>query len=209
MLLKSSPFELDREAMILRNNKLLKHYDQLNIIRNRKNLFLPKISSLSKNNIFSPKKTLGKNFKYKQLIQLKINEENEQMCNKIKEISNRPFKKVLPEQKLFFNLLNFKKKSRNNIRKQNFEFLVKSNDAIRKRINDINPVINHKALALEYQKTRKIYKLNKKLKPCLSGGNNCLTRDDYSFLEKSKDSFSKDVKLKKIKIKKLGLFKKV
>ena len=209
MLLKSSPFELDREAMILRNNKLLKHYDQLNIIRNRKNLFLPKISSLSKNNIFSPKKTLGKNFKYKQLIQLKINEENEQMCNKIKEISNRPFKKVLPEQKLFFNLINFKKKSRNNIRKQNFEFLVKSNDAIRKRINDINPVINHKVLALEYQKTRKIYKLNKKLKPCLSGGNNCLTRDDYSFLEKSKDSFSKDVKLKKIKIKKLGLFKKV
>ena len=209
MLLKSSPFELDREAMILRNNKLLKHYDQLNIIRNRKNLFLPKISSLSKNNIFSPKKTLGKNFKYKQLIQLKINKENEQMCNKIKEISNRPFKKVLPEQKLFFNLINFKKKSRNNIRKQNFEFLVKSNDAIRKRINDINPVINHKALALEYQKTRKIYKLNKKLKPCLSGGNNCLTRDDYSFLEKSKDSFSKDVKLKKIKIKKLGLFKKV
>ena len=209
MLLKSSPFELDREAMILRNNKLLKHYDQLNIIRNRKNLFLPKISSLSKNNIFSPKKTLGKNFKYKQLIQLKINEENEQMCNKIKEISNRPFKKVLPEQKLFFNLINFKKKSRNNIRKQNFEFLIKSNDAIRKRINDINPVINHKALALEYQKTRKIYKLNKKLKPCLSGGNNCLTRDDYSFLEKSKDSFSKDVKLKKIKIKKLGLFKKV
>ena len=209
MLLKSSPFELDREAMILRNNKLLKHYDQLNIIRNRKNLFLPKISSLSKNNIFSPKKTLGKNFKYKQLIQLKINEENEQMCNKIKEISNRPFKKVLPEQKLFFNLINFKKKSRNNIRKQNFEFLVKSNDAIRKRINDINPVINHKALALEYQKTRKIYKLNKKLKPCFSGGNNCLTRDDYSFLEKSKDSFSKDVKLKKIKIKKLGLFKKV
>ena len=209
MLLKSSPFELDREAMILRNNKLLKHYDQLNIIRNRKNLFLPKISSLSKNNIFSPKKTLGKNFKYKQLIQLKINEENEQMCNKIKEISNRPFKKVLPEQKLFFNLINFKKKSRNNIRKQNFEFLIRSNDAIRKRINDINPVINHKALALEYQKTRKIYKLNKKLKPCLSGGNNCLTRDDYSFLEKSKDSFSKDVKLKKIKIKKLGLFKKV
>ena len=209
MLLKSSPFELDREAMILRNNKLLKHYDQLNIIRNRKNLFLPKISSLSKNNIFSPKKTLGKNFKYKQLIQLKINEENEQMCNKIKEISNRPFKKVLPEQKLFFNLINFKKKSRNNIRKQNFEFLIKSNDAMRKRISDINPVINHKALALEYQKTRKIYKLNKKLKPCLSGGNNCLTRDDYSFLEKSRDSFSKDVKLKKIKIKKLGLFKKV
>ena len=54
-----------------------------------------------------------------------------------------------------------------------------------------------------------LMKLNKKLKPCLSGGNNYLTRDDYSFLEKSKDSFSKDVKLKKIKIKKLGLFKKV
>ena len=206
MLLKKTPFELDRELMILRNNKLLKHYDQLNIIRNRKNLFLPKISSLSNNNIFSPTKTLGKKFKYKYLIQLRINAENEQMCNKINEITNRPNRKLSPEKDIFFNLINFKKKSRNNVRKQHLEFLVKSNDAIRKRINDVHPVINHKALDLEYRKTRKIYKLNKKLKPCFSGGNNCLTRDDYSFLEKSKDSFSKDVKLKKIKIKKLGLF---
>ena len=206
MLLKKTPFELDRELMILRNNKLLKHYDQLNIIRNRKNLFLPKISSLSNNNIFSPTKTLGKKFKYKYLIQLRINAENEQMCNKINEITNRPNKKLSPEKDIFFNLINFKKKSRNNVRKQHLEFLVKSNDAIRKRINDIHPVINHKELDLEYRKTRKIYKLNKKLKPCFSGGNNCLTRDDYSFLEKSKDSFSKDVKLNKIKIKKLGLF---
>jgi len=206
MLLKKTPFELDREIMILRNNKLLKHYDQLNIIRNRKNLFLPKISSLSNNNIFSPTKTLGKKFKYKYLIQLRINAENEQMCNKINEITNRPNRKLSPEKDIFFNLINFKKKSRNNVRKQHLEFLVKSNDAIRKRINDVHPVINHKALDLEYRKTRKIYKLNKKLKPCFSGGNNCLTRDDYSFLEKSKDSFSKDVKLNKIKIKKLGLF---
>jgi hypothetical protein len=206
MLLKKTPFELDRELMILRNNKLLKHYDQLNIIRNRKNLFLPKISSLSNNNIFSPTKTLGKKFKYKYLIQLRINAENEQMCNKINEITNRPNRKLSPEKDIFFNLINFKKKSRNNVRKQHLEFLVKSNDAIRKRINDVHPVINHKALDLEYRKTRKIYKLNKKLKPCFSGGNNCLTRDDYSFLEKSKDSFSKDVKLNKIKIKKLGLF---
>ena len=36
MLLKSSPFELDREAMILRNNKLLKHYDQLNNFHKKK-----------------------------------------------------------------------------------------------------------------------------------------------------------------------------
>ena len=31
MKLKYSPFELDKEFMIQRNNKLLKHYDQLNI----------------------------------------------------------------------------------------------------------------------------------------------------------------------------------
>ena len=117
MLLKKTPFELDRELMILRNNKLLKHYDQLNIIRNRKNLFLPKISSLSNNNIFSPTKTLGKKFKYKYLIQLRINAENEQMCNKINEITNRPNKKLSPEKDIFFNLINFKKKSRKNVRK--------------------------------------------------------------------------------------------
>ena len=31
MKLKYSPFKLDKEFMIQRNNKLLKHYDQLNI----------------------------------------------------------------------------------------------------------------------------------------------------------------------------------
>ena len=197
MLLKHSPFELDRESMILRNNKLLKHYDQLNLIKNRKNLFLPKISSPSKNKIF------------KNIFQYKIDQENEKMCNKIESITNRPLKKVLSEQEMFYNLIKFNKKSRNKIRKLNLDLLVKSNDAIRKRINDVHPVINHKELDKQYKKTRKIYKLNKKLKPCFSCGNNCLTRDDYSYIEKSKESSSSGAKLNRIKFKKLGLAKKI
>jgi len=209
MLLKHSPFELDRESMILRNNKLLKHYDQLNLIKNRKNLFLPKISSPSKNKICSPKKNSTKNKIFKNIFQYKIDQENEKMCNKIESITNRPLKKVLSEQEMFYNLLKFNKKSRNKIRKLNLDLLVKSNDAIRKRINDVHPVINHKELDKQYKKTRKIYKLNQKLKPCFSCGNNCLTRDDYSYIEKSKESSSSGAKLNRIKFKKLGLAKKI
>ena len=207
MKLKYSPFELDKEFMIQRNNKLLKHYDQLNIIRNRKNLFLPKITSPNKNKIFSPKRTNMNNNLYKNIFQNKIDKENEKICNKLNEISNRPLKNLKTEGKVFSDILNLNKKSRNKIRKLHLDLLIKSNMEIKKRINNIHPVINHNELNLQYLKTREIYKLNQKLKPCLSCGNNCLTRDDYSMLEKSKDSPSPDAKLKKIKFKKLGLSK--
>jgi hypothetical protein len=209
MLLKYSPFELDKESMIIRNNKLLKHYDQLNIIKNRKNLFLPKIVSPSKSNMLSQKKTNVNNKVFKNIFQTKINQENEKMNNKIIEISNRPILKVREDEQLFFNLIKLNKKSRNKIRQQNMDLLVKSNREIRKRINNIHPVINHNELNLQYLKSRKVYRLNQKLKPCFSCGNNCLTRDDYSVIEKSKskDSPSPGIKVKKIKFKKLGVSK--
>ena len=200
MKLKYSPFELDKEFMIQRNNKLLKHYDQLNIIRNRKNLFLPKINSPNKNKIFSPKRTNMNSNLYKNIFQNKINKENEKICNKLNEISNRPLKNLKTEGKVFSDILNLNKKSRNKIRKLHLDLLIKSNMEIKKRINNIHPVINHNELNLQYLKTREIYKLNQKLKPCLSCGNNCLTRDDYSIIEKSKESISPDIKTKKIKL---------
>ena len=208
MKLKYSPFELDKEFMIQRNNKLLKHYDQLNIIRNRKNLFLPKITSPNKNKIFSPKRTNMNSNLYKNIFQNKINKENEKICNKLNEISNRPLKILKTEGKVFSDILNLNKKSRNKIRKLHLDLLIKSNMEIKKRINNIHPVINHNELNLQYLKTREIYKLNQKLKPCLSCGNNCLTRDDYSIIEKSKESISPDIKTKKIKLQKLGLSQK-
>ena len=208
MKLKYSPFELDKEFMIQRNNKLLKHYDQLNIIRNRKNLFLPKITSPNKNKIFSPKRTNINSNLYKNIFQNKIDKENEKICNKLNEISNRPLKNLKTEGKVFSDILNLNKKSRNKIRKLHLDLLIKSNMEIKKRINNIHPVINHNELNLQYLKTREIYKLNQKLKPCLSCGNNCLTRDDYSIIEKSKESISPDIKTKKIKLQKLGLSQK-
>ena len=167
MLLKFSPFELDRESMILRNNKLLKHYNQLNLIKNRKNLFLPKISSPNRCKIFSPKKRIIKNNIFKNIVQSKIDKENEKMNNKINEITNRPMKKVLTEQQIFYNILKLNKKSRNKIRKQNMDLLVKSNIEMQKRIDNVHPVINHHELNKDYLKSRKIYKLNQKLKKLL------------------------------------------
>ena len=129
------------------------------------------------------------------------------MNNKIIEITNRPMLKVREDEQLFFNLIKLNKKSRNKIRQQNMDLLVKSNIEIRKRISNVHPVINHNELNLQYLKSRKVYRLNQKLNPCFSCGNNCLTRDDYSVIEKSKDSPSPGVKLKKIKFKKLGVSK--
>ena len=145
---------------------------------------------------------------YKNIFQNKINKENEKICNKLNEISNRPLKNLKTEGKVFSDILNLNKKSRNKIRKLHLNLLIKSNMEIKKRINNIHPVINHNELNLQYLKTREIYKLNQKLKPCLSCGNNCLTRDDYSIIEKSKESISPDIKTKKIKLQKLGLSQK-
>ena len=86
---------------------------------------------------------------------------------------------------------------------------MKSNIEMQKRIDNVHPVINHHELNKDYLKSRKIYKLNQKLKPCFSQGNNCLTRDDYSYIEKSKESSSSGAKLNRIKFKKLGLAKKI
>ena len=205
MRLKYSPFELDKEFMIQRNNKLLKHYDQLNIIRNRKNLFLPKINSPGQNKIFSPKRTNMNINLYKNIFQHEIDKENKKIFNKLDEISNRPLKNLKTEGKLFSDILSLNKKSINKIRKLHLDLLIKSNMEIKKRIDNIHPVINHNELNMEYLKTRQIYKLNQKLKPCLSCGNNCLTREDYSIIEKSKDTISPGIKTKKIKFKKLGL----
>ena len=39
----NTPFELNIESMIIRNNEMYKHFNQLNSIKNRKNLYLPKV----------------------------------------------------------------------------------------------------------------------------------------------------------------------
>ena len=163
MLLKNSPFELDKESMIIRNNKLLKHYDQLNLIKKRKNLFLPKIVSPLQSKMFSPKQININNNVFKNIFQSRIDRENEKMNNKIIEISNRPMKKVKEDEQFFFNLIKLNKKSRNKIRQQNMDLIVKSNIEIRKRISNVHPVINHNELNQQYLKSRKVYKLKKKI----------------------------------------------
>ena len=84
------------------------------------------------------------------------------------------------------------------------------------KINKENEKMNNKIIEITNRPMLKVRedeigrascRLNQKLKPCFSCGNNCLTRDDYSVIEKSKDSPSPGVKLKKIKFKKLGVSK--
>ena len=210
MLSINVPFELNKESMILRNNDLFKHYDKLNFIKNRKNIYLPKIKI--KKHLFSPnnnKSKISKNF-----LHLTIEKENQKFNNKINEINMRKNKNSL-NQKIIKKLLKEKKLSRENNRKMEFDLLAKTNTKILNRIKNVHPIINHKELKLQYLETRKVYHLSRKLKPCFSW-ENIFTKQDYSYMEKfgntkrnnslnNSSSSNEKIKLIKIRLKKLGL----
>ena len=210
MLPIKSPFEFDKESMIIRNNNMYKHYNMLNLIENRKNIYLPKINLKQNQN--------NKNKFKKNLLLFFIKKENEKLNNKINQINMRQSHRTLDQQKIN-DLLKQKKDARENTRNFNLKLLNKKNSEIKNRIKNIHPMINHKQLKLEYLETRKIYDLNRKIKPCFSFGNSYFTHEDYSYMEKygnklsekhnnssNKTSSSKKFnKLKKIKIRKLGI----
>ena len=208
MLSINSPFELDRESIILRNNDMYKHFDKLNLIQNRKNIYLPKINLRKA----SPNKNRIKN--NNNLLLFYIEKENKKLTNKINQIYMRPNKRTLNEN-ILKNFMKQQKYTRENSRKIKLDLLTKTNNEIKKRINNVHPIINHKKLKLEYLESRRIYHLNRKLKPCLSWGNIYFTKEDYSYMNqfsennKSRNNSSSPkkqlIKLQRIKFKKLGL----
>ena len=202
----NTPFELNIESMIIRNNEMYRHYNQLNSIKNRKNIYLPKIKIQKK--ILSPKNK-SKNFSL-----LSIEKENQKFNSKINEINMRKNKSKI-NIKLINTLLKQIKTTRENSRKIELDFLTKTNNQYLNRIKNVHPIINHKKLNLQYLESRKVYNLSRKLKPCFSWGNSCLTKEDYSYMEKYgnilsarnkslDDSTNEILKLNKIKLIKLG-----
>ena len=215
MLRINIPFELDRESMILRNKEMYKHYNNLNQIEKRKNIYLPKIE-LHKFDLNKIK--INNN----NLHLLSIEKDNEKLNNKINQINKRPNKKSINE-KIINIILKQRQNTIENTRKIKLGLLIKTNNEIKNRIKNVHPFINNKKLKLEYLESRRIYLLNRKLKPCLSWGNSYFTKEDYSYIEKfgkkfiernknknhsnnNNSSSSKElIKLKNLKFKKLGL----
>ena len=202
----NTPFELNIESMIIRNNEMYKHFNQLNSIKNRKNLYLPKIKNQKK--ILSPK-SKSKNFPL-----LSIERENQKFSSKINEINMRKSKNKI-NIKLINTLLKQQKTTREKSRKIELDLLTKTNNQFLNRIKNVHPIINHKKLNLQYLESRRVYNLSRKLKPSFSWGNSCLTKDDYSYMEKYgnvlsarnkslNDSSNDIIKLNKIKFIKLG-----
>ena len=221
MLLNSYHFEFDKESIIQRNKDMYKHYSKLSLIQNRKNAYLPKINihkfsqnktkfkskSKKKNKINNKNKT-NKNF-----LLLFVEKDNEKINNKINEINMRPNKKAFNE-KILKNLLKQQKYTKEKTQKRKMDLLIKTNNEIKNRIENVHPVINHKNLKLQYLESRRLYHLKRKIKPCLSWGNTFFTKEDYTYMEKYRNkslnntSSSIDIKdiikLNKIKSKKLG-----
>lgn len=210
MLPLNSPFELDRELIILRNNSMYKHFSKLNLIRNRNNKYLPKIKIKYQNK--------NKNKINNNLLLFSIKKENEALNNKINQIRISRNKKYIIENKNN-KILKQRNNTRENVRKYQLDLLIKTNNEIKNRIKNVHPVINHKKLIMDYLESRKIYYLNRKIKPSLSWGNDYFTKEDYSYMEKYENNISeqnkkaltkssfyeKNIKLKRIKLKKLGL----
>ena len=215
----SSPFEFVKESIIQRNKELYKHYTQLKEIKNRKNLYLPKLS-LQK---YTPRNLLNTKYKNKSikhnnnLLLLLFEKDNKILNNKINEIYMRQNKKLLNE-KIISNLLKQQKHSKEYKRKKELDLLAKTNTEIKNRIKNVHPIINHKELKMQYLESRRLYQLKRQLKPSLSWGNTCFSQEDYTCLEKYKNklsernlslndtSLSKRInKINKMKFKKLGL----
>ena len=207
MLLNSFPFELDKELIIQRNKDMYKHYNKLSVIKNRENLYLPKLNlyknspkqikfknelkskSKSKSKSKNKSKTKRKNTVIKKsktkknLFLLFLQRDNEILNNRINEINTRRNMKTINE-KIIKNLFKFQKHSRDNNRKIKLDSLLKTNNEMKNRIKNVHPMINNKAFELQYLQSRKLYNLKRQLKPCLSLGNYFFTKEDYTYLEK-------------------------
>jgi hypothetical protein len=240
MILNSFPFELDKESIIQRNKEMYKHYNKLSLIKKRENLYLPKLDLFKKsprqiNNNSKSKSKSGNKGKNKNknknksnqkiikqikpknnLFLLFLQKDNEILNNKINEINTRPNMKTINE-KIIKNLLKLQKHSRDNNRKIQLDTIIKTNNEMKNRIKNVHPMINSKALKLQYLESRKLYNLKRQLKPCLSLGNYFITPEDYICIEKYGNqqmdtnksmckTFSlKEIhKIKKLKNKKLG-----
>ena len=209
MIVKSFPFELDKESIIQRNKEMYKHYNKLSLIKKRENLYLPKLDlfkksprqinnksknkSKSKSRNKSKNKNKNKNKSNQKIIKqvkpknnlflLFLQKDNEILNNKINEINMRPNMKTINE-KIIENILKLHKNSRDNNRKIQLDTIIKKNNEMKNRIKNVHPMINNKELKLQYLESRKLYNLKRQLKPCLSLGNYFITPEDYISIEK-------------------------
>ena len=188
MLNKPLAFEQDKNAIFLRNKEMYHHYSKLDSIRNRKNTYLPEISS-AKGHF-----NLKKNFSTPSILRDKqyfINRDNRLIYKKLDKI-NRRANHLNNESEIIDGYLNVKKFTREKFREIKNLLIYKENIKLKERISHTKPVIDNKILVNEFRKLRKISNCLRKVKQKDSLGNIYINRKESEIIrqyEKEKIDF--------------------
>lgn len=186
MLSTHIAFELDKNAIFLRNQELNLHHGKLFSIQTRKNKYIntePKVNRLSRNN------------KYTEL-QYSISKDNSYLGEKLQKISLRSNKSLIcnTQYNSFIKKKNIASLAINdlNVKLQN-EF-VKS---YRKRIVNVPSVVDNKKINKDFQVTRSVYKHLRKIQPHQSAVNVFKSYSNYIATRSQHEGKSVRSRLKK------------
>ena len=178
MLYKPLAFEQDKNAIFLRNKEMYHHFTRLEDIKQRKNSYLPEISS--------NKSRLKKNFSSPSILRDKqyfINRDNKIIYKKLDKI-NRRVNILSNESEIIDGYLNVKKCTRDKVREIKNNLLNKENTRLKERISHTKPVIDSKILDNEFQKLKKIANCLRKVRQKDCVGNIYLNRKESELIRK-------------------------
>ena len=183
MLSKPLAFELDKNAIFLRNQEMHLHYSKLESIRKRKNEYLPDIPIRIRK--------ITRNSSYFKENQYYIRRDNNLILKKLDKIFQRP-NQINNDSEIIDGYLSVKKNSREKFRQLKQILLIKENILLKNRINNTKPVIDNKALKDEFKKSQKISVYLRKIHPNDSANSVYLNENESKLIreyEKEKMDF--------------------
>ena len=132
----------DKNNIVLKLTNSYYHNKNLALIRNRKNMFKP------------PSKSIPKRIK-DPMVKYRIEKDNEELGEKIKEITNRKKREFDNE---FFDNFKFKlRRIKTNLKRENQKEIDKENELMYHRMEISKPFLNTKELDKDFKGNHKIY----------------------------------------------------
>lgn len=177
MLAKPIAFEQDKNAIFLRNQEMHLHFSKLETINNRKNCYLPILSTKNKSlKMFSSSSTPHMNYKNKEQL-YSIQKNNMIIYNKIDKITKRN-NHFNDDSKIINGYLNIKKNSIERIRAIKKKLIKKENTILQDRLKNIKPVIDNIKYKEEFYTSQKISEHLRKIKSSNSVNNIYLSKNE-------------------------------
>ena len=132
----------DKNNIVLKLTNSYYHNKNLALIRNRKNMFKP------------PSKSIPKRIK-DPMVKYRIEKDNEELGEKIKEITNRKKREFDNE---FFDNFKFKlRRIKTNLKRENQKEIDKENELMYHRMEISKPFLNTKELDKDFKGNHKVY----------------------------------------------------